>query len=122
MTDGTDSNPPPEELHPDEQDIPDFQDYRITEGLIDFQALIREGDSIVYDLVSGTMQFNSPTDWWGQFQVPRNAPEESMPEVGRYYMLHLKDGRSGSIIVDRRIRNLNGRYPAIQFHGAGPLM
>ncbi|MCA9098077.1 MAG: hypothetical protein KDA36_06820 [Planctomycetaceae bacterium] len=116
---GTD--PEPMAPQPDRDEASEFEDYRITEGLIDFQALVREGDAIVYDLVSGTMQFNGRTDWWGQFQVPRNTPEETMPEEGRYYMLHLKDGRCGTMIVDRRIKNLNGRYPTIQFHGAGPL-
>lgn len=114
-----DSDLLPKKSYPD--DDSDFENFRITEGLIDFQALLREGDAIVYDLVSGTMQFNSRTDWWGNFQVPRNMPDETMPEEGRYYMLHLKDGRCGTIIVDRRIKNLNGRYPTIQFHGAGPL-
>jgi len=118
---GTESDSTPAESRRDEDQLPDYEDYRITEGLIDFQALVREGDAIIYDLVSGTMQFNNRTDWWGQFQVPRNMPEDTMPEEGRYYMLHLKDGRRGNIIVDRRIKNLNGRYPTIQFHGAGPL-
>jgi len=117
MMQDSDGDPTP----PEQPVEPEFEDYRLKEGLIDFQALVREGDVIIYDLVAGSMQFNSRIDWWGQFQVPRNSPEDMMPEVGRYYMLHLKDGRCGTMIIDRCMKNINGRYPTIQFHGAGPL-
>lgn len=90
-------------------------------GLIDFQALLREGDVIIYDLIAGAIQYTDEFNWWGHFQVPRNSSNIPIPEGGRYYRLHLKDGRTGVIIIDRCLRNISGRYPTIQFHGASEL-
>lgn len=90
-------------------------------GMFDFQALVRDGDHIVYDFVQGTIHSPDSNNWWGSFQIPRNSDPEVTPESGQYYQLSLKDGRTGVIIVDQCLLNVHGRYPTVQFHGTGPL-
>jgi hypothetical protein len=89
----------------------------------EFSGNILDGDKVLVEGIEGILLVNAPPgrtkSWHGTF----NLPAGKHIKVGGTYRLELDDGRSGKIIIIRRLTTIPNASTVepVEFKGSGPL-